>query len=150
MCIRDSPVNGGTAPTYQWYNNGVLIPGATNITYGMNHNDGNFTVQVTDNNGCASTSDSYAVINLGLTNLYDMASVRLAPNPASDAFILSVNSALIGTTYTISDLIGRSVISGNINTQNTSIPVAGVSSGVYLVTVTDGVSSITKRIVVAR
>ena len=138
------------ASTYQWYNNGALIPGATNSTYGMNHNDGNFTVQVTDNNGCASTSASYAVINLGLTNLYDLASVRLAPNPANDAFTLSVNSALIGTTYTISDFTGRSVMSGNINAQNTSIPVAGISSGVYLVTVTDGVSSITKRIAVAR
>jgi len=99
--------------SYQWYNNGVLIAGATNSTYGMNHNDGNFTVQVGDVNGCIGTSSSYAVINLGLTNLYDLASVKIAPNPATDAFTLTVNNELIGTQYTITDLTGRSVTMGN-------------------------------------
>jgi hypothetical protein len=136
--------------TFQWYNNGVLIPGATGSTYGMNHNDGNFTVQVTDGNGCIGTSSSYAVINLGLTNLYDVASLAIAPNPSSDAFTMTVNNALIGTTYTITDLTGRDVMSGIINATNTVIPVSGISSGAYLVTVSNGVTYITKHIAIAR
>ena len=136
--------------SYQWYKNGVLIPGATNATYGMTHNDGNYSVQVTDLNGCIGTSGSYAVINLGITNLYDQASVTIVPNPATDVFTLNVNEALIGTQYTVTDLMGRDVLSGNINRTATQVSSAGLSSGIYLVTVTDGKSNITKRIAIAR
>ena len=136
--------------SYQWFKNGVLISGATNSSYGMTHNDGNYTVQVTDGNGCVGTSASYAVINLGLTTLYDVASVSIAPNPANNSFVLTVNSALIGSTYAITDLTGREILSGNINTLATSVSVSGLSSGVYLLAVSDGKSSITKRIAIAR
>ncbi len=139
-----------TGVSYQWFRNGTKINGATSSIYNMTTNDGNFTVQVTDGNGCVGTSASYAVINLGLTNLYDQASVKIAPNPSSDLFTLSVSSALIGTTYTISDYTGRNVLSGNINTENTTVSVAGLSAGIYLVTVSDGKSAITNRIAVAR
>lgn len=140
--------SAGTA--YQWYKNGVKIVGATGATYGMTHNDGNYTVQVTDGNGCIGTSGTYAVINLGITNLYDQASVKIVPNPATDLFTLSVNNELIGTTYTVTDLTGREMLSGNVNTQTTPISVAGISAGIYLITVSDGTSAITKRIVVAK
>ena len=136
--------------SYKWYKDGILIHGATNQTYGMTASDGNYTVDVTDINGCIGASSSYPVINLGLTSLYDQAYVRIVPNPATDVFTLSVNSELIGSSYTISDYTGRSLISGSINKVNTSVSVSGISSGVYMVTVTDGVSSITKRIAVAK
>jgi hypothetical protein len=140
--------SGGVS--YQWYKNNVLIQGATGAAYGMTHNDGNYTVKVTDGNGCVNTSGSVAVINLGITNMYDQASVRVVPNPATDIFTLRVNNELIGTTYSISDMTGREMTSGNVNTQSTPISVASLTSGVYLITVSDGKSNITKRIAVAR
>jgi hypothetical protein len=139
-----------TGNSYQWYKNGNKIAGATGSSFGMTNNDGNYTVQVTDVNGCVASSETYAVINLGLTNLYDQASVAVVPNPASDVFTINVNNALIGTQYTVSDLTGRSVLSGNINTSATSISASGLSSGIYMVIVSDGTSSITKRVVIAR
>jgi len=158
QCLPNTPTisrNGNTlistpGLSYQWYNNGVLLAGDTNMTYNMTTNNGNYTVAVTDVNGCAATSISYPVLNLGLTNLYDLASVRISPNPANDVFTLTVNSELIGTQYTITDLTGRSIISGNVNAVSTPISTSGLSSGVYLVTVSDGTSTITKRIAIAR
>jgi hypothetical protein len=158
QCTSNTPAisrNGDTliasaGVSYQWYKNGRLIIGATNATFGMTHNDGNYTVQVTDGNGCIGMSASLAVINVGITNLYDQASVMIVPNPATDVFTLNVNSELIGTTYAISDLTGREILSGNINTTSTPVSVADISAGVYLVTVSDGKSNITKRMAVAR
>ena len=116
----------------------------------MTTNNGNYTVAVTDVNGCKATSASYPVLNLGLTNLYDIASVKIAPNPANDAFTLTVNSELIGTEYSITDLTGRGIISGNVNAVSTPISTSSLSSGVYLVSVSDGTSTITKRLAIAR
>jgi hypothetical protein len=116
----------------------------------MNHNNGNFTVEATDGNGCVGTSASLAVTTLGITNLYDQASVKVVPNPATDIFTLSVNQELVGTSYMVTDMMGREIISGNINAQSTLVSVSGMSAGIYLVTVTDGTSAITKRIAVTK
>jgi hypothetical protein len=90
------------------------------------------------------------VINLGITDLYDQASVMIVPNPATDVFTVNVNSALIGTQYTLTDLTGREMLTGSINSTSTHVSSSGLSSGIYLVTVSDGTSAITKRVVVAR
>jgi len=67
-------VTGGTpAYTYQWYNNGVLMPGETNPTLG-NAGMGNYNVIITDVNGCiaAASATSFTVngsiaVNAGFT-----------------------------------------------------------------------------------
>lgn len=41
--------------TYQWFDGGVAIPGATNATY-FADTTGNYTVKVTDVNGCTATT----------------------------------------------------------------------------------------------
>lgn len=136
--------------SYQWYKNGVKINGATGSSYGMTRNDGNYTVQVTDGAGCAGNSAVYTVINLGITNLHDQASVQIAPNPANQAFTLFVNNELIGTTYVMTDLTGREMLSGYVNTPNVTVSTAEISAGIYLISVSDGKSSITKRVVIAK
>lgn len=50
-----SAVNGGTAPQYQWYKNGSLIPGANGVTYlAANFNSGDYySCELTSNASCA-------------------------------------------------------------------------------------------------
>ncbi len=54
------------ASTYQWYKNGVLISGATNITYDAVES-GNYTVTALNATGCASNSS--AAINITILPL---------------------------------------------------------------------------------
>src|SRR6185369_18003225 len=47
-------VTGGTPNyTYQWYNNGVIMPGETNPTL-SNVGMGTYSLQITDANGCVA------------------------------------------------------------------------------------------------
>lgn len=47
------------AATYQWYMNGTPIPGATNDTLIITGTAGDYTLRITDANGCSSISDPY-------------------------------------------------------------------------------------------
>ena len=67
---------------WQWYLNGVVIPGATAISYTAIEN-GNYSVMVTDGSECVVFSEE---INIVLTSLYEiegLSSVSLFPNPVN-------------------------------------------------------------------
>ena len=72
-----TPVNGGTAPVYQWQVNGSLAPGSTNsATYtssGLNDNDV-IRCLLTSNASCLTTTSAY-----------------------SNSFSMSVNKSLVST-----------------------------------------------------
>jgi uncharacterized delta-60 repeat protein len=51
--------------TYQWYLNGVLIPGATSNVYGFTQN-GSYTVELTGAYGCTYMSDPFVLTNVGV------------------------------------------------------------------------------------
>jgi hypothetical protein len=56
----------------------------------------------------------------------------LFPNPVSDVAALIVHSKQIGETYVICDQTGRSVMTGMIPSEKVSLDVAGLSQGIYL------------------
>ena len=61
--------NAGNSYTYQWYNNGTIINGATNISY-IGTQTGNYTVKVTDGlTSCFTTSQPQYVNVLPLPNV---------------------------------------------------------------------------------
>lgn len=81
-------VGGGSAPTYKWFKNTVLIPGATGDTYeatGIANNDA-FTAELTSNATCktATTATSNAVTITLTTST--VASVTLSVNPGTTAY----------------------------------------------------------------
>ncbi len=68
------PTNGGTAPTFQWYVNGSLVPGATSPTYSYVPSDGDaVTCVMTPVGACVSapvTSDPIVIMTVTSTPNY--------------------------------------------------------------------------------
>ena len=136
---------------FQWYKNGNEISGATAQTYVITPGFGNYTVQVTNYSGCSATSASFLVLNTGTQNLSDYAnSISVFPNPARDMFNLVVSAELTGTSYVLHDMTGRSLLLGKVENESNQVSVGGISSGVYLLTIFDGASSVTKRVVIQK
>ena len=158
-CTASTPVitqSGDTLTTafafaYQWYKNGNAISGATNQTYAMGAVDGNYTVEITNNNNCTAMSASYPFLNNGVKDLSALAaSVSIFPNPAKDAFNINVSAELTGTTYSMYDMTGRELLKGKIEGLSNTIPVSSISSGIYLVAIGNGVSNITKTVIIQK
>lgn len=123
-------VTTGTFVSYQWYLNGVIIPGAMNQSYTVTEN-GNYTVVVTDNNGCSNTSAPFNYNSVGINVTEIGSQVKIYPNPS--ASIVNV-VAPFNTSIVLQNMEGKILMSGNnLNTIN----VSDISQGVYLLFVYD-------------
>ena len=58
--------------------------------------------------------------------------ISVYPNPAKTNIFLNSNLDLSGTQYEIYDKLGRTVYSGIINSDNTSIDISSLTNGLYL------------------
>lgn len=138
------------ASAYQWYENGVLVPGATSQTYTPTQS-GIIVVRVTDANGCVWTYSDLFVFQLstGILDSYDPSELVVYPNPATDV-IRFRGSFLDGNDYEIRifDAFGRLV---RFEKNSSSIDLSGLSNGLYHATVnSDGKGTVNRIFSVAK
>jgi PKD repeat protein len=69
--------------TYQWYQNGLLIPGATDYFYVISQN-GNYNVVCTDSNSCEVEAVIFDVVADIFENNAAGASIDVFPNPVKE------------------------------------------------------------------
>jgi len=91
----------GSYASYQWNHDGTPIIGANGDTYTMAVLTGNYTVTVTDTNGCTGTSAPYspatAVHQIPSTNEL----VRIYPNPLTDWLYIETKKPIAISIKTI-------------------------------------------------
>ncbi|HRG90253.1 MAG TPA: T9SS type A sorting domain-containing protein, partial [Chitinophagales bacterium] len=142
-------VNGDTltsynASGYQWYRDGVLIPGATSATY-VTTQGGSYTVVVTGANGC--TAQSLPVVVTGIDAITLQQQFSIYPNPLTgNNWTIEAGKDLMGARYTIFDNNGRLVYSSEIAAPKTTID-ADMARGVYWLKVSSGAVTFTTKLV---
>lgn len=116
--------------SYQWFFNGVAVPGAT-LAYLIDPLTGVYSVQGSTSLGCSVTSDPFTVSSIAEQEIIPQLS--LFPNPAyeSASFTWSFPSADVCVYNTL----GAIVYQGKLNSASgiISIPVADFASGFYVV-----------------
>lgn len=125
-------VSGTAGSTYQWYQNGVAIAGATGTT--LNAPDsGSYTVTETSTDGCVGTSPAYG--KLAVADALRNAGFELFPNPSKGIFTIKA-SGLKADELTLScyDAAGRlmrtEVLKGGAKL-NATIDWSTLPRGVY-------------------
>lgn len=78
----------------QWYLNGNLIPGANSVNY-MPTESGNYSIKLTDVNGCPVTSDNYRVSILANEERNPYSLITAFPNPTQKEIILGLPDEIL-------------------------------------------------------
>ncbi|MDR3679860.1 MAG: T9SS type A sorting domain-containing protein, partial [Flavipsychrobacter sp.] len=133
--------NGGSLSTqggqysYQWYLNGVPVTAAgTSNTYTAPVG-GDYTVYVTNSNGCSNMSALYHY-SLGVSNVANNQNVRVFPNPARDIVYID---APFEVNVSVNSLDGKELFS---KANAKSINIAELANGIYMVRISDAAGNL--------
>jgi len=122
----------GTYATYQWFKNGVAIPGATsnNVAYGTNADV--FIVVVSDGNGCTDTSAAYIVPgDVKVVDPQSAINVKIYPNPVSS--ILHID-APVKVFVSVASMDGKVLMERR---EAITLNVDQLAPGMYMIMVYD-------------
>lgn len=135
-------VNGDTlisynAHTYQWYFNDSSIADATSEIYLVSQS-GFYTVQISDTNGCTTTSLPVQIIYNGVENLTISDFIKITSSPVGNTLLINFTKSVQENQFTLCafDVTGKLILEKNLNEEN-SINVSHWASGLYLLRVLD-------------
>jgi hypothetical protein len=128
ITITGNTLSTGSYASYQWSRNGAPISGATTASYTPTLN-GQYTVSVTDANGCSGVSAVFNLTKVGVAEPGVFAGVHAYPNPATDYLIVE---GAAGMDLVIHSPDGRMAARASITTDHYVVPVRQLPSGIYI------------------
>ncbi len=139
------------ASSYQWQFNSVDIPGATNQSYTATQT-GFYTVIITDENGCVSSTTVYVEIT-GIENVTGDSGLSVYPNPSTGNFIIELPGQPTGKKLTIEVVtpLNQKIFSSTTtmdNPEENKINLTGIAAGVYFIIVTVEDTITMKKIII--
>ncbi|MFN5208863.1 MAG: T9SS type A sorting domain-containing protein [Bacteroidota bacterium] len=125
-------ISGGT-PGYQFlWSNGTTTQNLSGVM------SGNYSVVVTDGNGCTA-SQSFTVANTtGIADVSGIAVSALYPNPADDSFVIVLEKQEAGALLELSDVSGKIIWNEQLQSagkQSIQVSTLHVDAGMYLLRV---------------
>jgi PKD repeat protein len=118
-------------PAYQWYENNVIIPGETQSTI-TPINNGSYSVDAIDTNGCISTSLAFAFVIQGV-NTVSNNQISIYPNPTSNILYINLQGNIQKTRLEIIDAKGKLVLDEEINANASFVSTEQLSTGMYFI-----------------
>jgi Secretion system C-terminal sorting domain len=116
---------------YQWLdcNSGMAaIGGATSQSYTPG-TAGNFAVEV-NLGSCVDTSSCVSLIPSAITEINEINQIHIYPNPANEIITIE-NRSLNTIHYTISDVTGKTILSGSLSNGSSSLNISAFAKGLY-------------------
>jgi len=131
--LEDELIAAGAFGSYQWYLDGVPIPGADNNFY-VPTVSGLYTVQVTTTAGCSNVSEPFTFIIIGLEAATNWtANWSVSPNPFRGQLWVSLPDLPAAGAYTLRcyDARGRLVLQERRSSGRHALPAADWAPGIY-------------------
>jgi hypothetical protein len=145
-------VSGGTPPySFAWTKNGQPFASTEDLD---NLTAGQYTVAISDANGCEISSQNITVDNVNNTTAPAwLKGFGLQPNPANEWVLISLESPLAtDLEIHLTDITGKVVLSASLahGAQQKTLDLTSLAPGVYLVQLHTAGSTANRRLVVAK
>ena len=95
--------------------------------------DSKDNVWIATSTGVSKTNNIF----IGIDEVVD-AAIRLYPNPATSSFMVNVPHKLQGTSYQLLNILGKTVLKGEIQKQELTLNVEDLTSGIYFLVMGEG------------
>lgn len=124
--------------SYQWYLNGMILTDSTSQSIVVS-DSGYYQVEVVDENGCSSRSDSLLFpATVGIEHVFPDASLSLYPNPSEGTVFIAVENFPIheGLDISVHDMHGRRIIHETWTQSGSFVNALNLTShakGIYLI-----------------
>lgn len=135
--------NGNTLSTipashHQWFLNGDPIAGDTTQTITID-SLGDYTVMITDSNGCQATSAVFTVTAIGINEIQSIL-INSYPVPATDYLHFTLDEKLTKTALIILNSKGKLVktINSDFIDNNSKINISDLDPGIYIIQLKSG------------
>jgi hypothetical protein len=146
----------------QWQTNlGVGFQNLTNVSQYSGVNTATLTVSnlnISNDNQtfrcivgtglCSDTSDvaTLSLSPVSVTELMLFKNITIYPNPATRQVTINTDAKLIGSLFKVYNYIGKSIIEGKINSENTVVNLENLSQGIYVISIGDNIKQTFKVI----
>ena len=115
----------------QWYENGILVPGATSQSYEVNALEyGVYSVTVSAG-GCTISSDDFAYL-ITAAEVNTGSELDLYPNPVSSDLSVDLYGSTGSVDFTFIDMMGRTLKQVRSNGSSHQLSVQDLESGPYV------------------
>lgn len=137
--------------SYQWYMNDQMLSGETQ-QYLLAQESGAYHVVVSNEEGCTSSSDpiDVEIVVTGQTNELTSDDISVYPNPNDGVFYLDISSNTSKSfEITVHDPIhefGKVFSEKVIGNQTLKLNLDNLTSGIYIIKITDGQTIVTKKL----
>jgi len=122
-------------------------------TAGVSEASTSYYYDMTDNTWYYTTSTPMVRMNfdpsVGVNEVENNLGLRVFPNPSNEVINISINKE-VSASLTLLDVSGKVVKTQALNGISTSINTASLNSGVYFVTINDGTSVSTQKVVIKK
>jgi len=131
--LSKSKLQSTSATSYQWYQNGNLMSGATSQQLILTTN-GNYSVKIDTSNGCTNTSDQFAALAVGIAEVFKSNEIQIYPNPNKGVFTIKFNDLIGEKQIEVYDLQGKRL--ANYSTAENEFEIQSLfSKGIYFMTI---------------
>jgi hypothetical protein len=125
--------NADVPLTYQWYQNGIAISGATQSSYKASA-DGSYTVITTNSQACTKQSPPTIVEITCKTETNVVDEIFISPNPSTGNLQINLSSHEF-STLTLTNLLGQEIFKSEIPSDESTLnfDFRNFEKGIYLV-----------------
>lgn len=149
--VLDSLMCSPSYTAYQWYFNGVAIPGATSQNYNFTAN-GNYYVEVFNVLGCSTVSAVFAVNDVGVSEYEKVILLSIYPNPTSNDLTMEyLLQKPENVKINLMNIAGQIIYAEQINAlagkNKMTISLAEYTAGIYYLQIITNENLVTKKLV---